>query len=325
MNLKAMDNRVFLGIDTSNYTTSLAVCGFDGEILYQVKEPLPVKDGECGLRQSDALFAHTKNLPVVFAKAKEILKDKLIVAVGVSENPRRAEGSYMPCFLAGISCANAVASACGCELYGFSHQEGHIAAALYSAGKLELIGERFAAFHLSGGTTDIILAEPSESEAGFTLQRIGGTLDINCGQAIDRAGVMMGMHFPCGCELERACMAYDGDKIGTAVSVKGLDCNLSGLQNKAQELWFKCGDKNAVAALVFEFIGKTIERLTDNLRGEYKDIPIIYAGGVMSSSVLSSRLKRRFDGIHFAEPVYSSDNACGVAVLASRRYRDMQK
>ncbi len=325
MNLKAMDNRVFLGVDTSNYTTSLAVSDSDGNIIYQTKEPLPVKDGECGLRQSDAVFAHTKNLPVVFSRTKEILRDKQIVAVGVSEKPRRAEGSYMPCFLAGASCASAVASVCGCELYGFSHQEGHIAAALYSAGKLELIGERFAAFHLSGGTTDIILAEPSEGEAGFTLQRIGGTLDINCGQAIDRAGVMMGMHFPCGCELERACMAYDGDKIGTAVSVKGLDCNLSGLQNKAQELWLRCGDRNAVAALVFEFVGKTVERLTENLRIEYEDIPIIYAGGVMSSSVLSSRLKRRFDGVYFAEPIYSADNACGIAVLSSRRYREMQK
>ncbi len=319
-----MDNRVFLGIDTSNYTTSLAICGFDGEILYQVKEPLPVKDGECGLRQSDAVFAHTKNLPIVFSEAKDMLQGKQIVAVGVSEKPRRAEGSYMPCFLAGVSCASAVASACGCELYGFSHQEGHIAAALYSAGKLELIGERFAAFHLSGGTTDIILADACESESGFSLERIGGTLDINCGQAIDRAGVMMGMQFPCGCELESECMAYKGDKIGAAVSVKGLECNLSGLQNKAQELWLKSGDKTAVAALVFEFIGKTVERLTENLRSEYKDIPIIYAGGVMSSSVLSSRLARRFDGIYFAEPIYSADNACGIAVLASRRYRAAQ-
>lgn len=324
-----MKDSVVLGIDTSNYTTSAAVFTVAGELLIQVKEPLPVKLGECGLRQSDAVFAHVKNIPTVMRKIRESIGERRIAAIGVSKTPRRIEGSYMPCFLTGVAAAEAASAASGCELYGFSHQEGHVAAALYSADRTDLIGTTFAAFHVSGGTTDVLLSVPCENEVGFEMRKIGGTLDINCGQAIDRAGVMLGLKFPCGAELENAALAYlEGDvkkSIGASVCVRGLDCNLSGLQNKAQELFSKTHDKEAVAGYVFEFVGKTLEKLTLNLRSEYPDIPIIYAGGVMSSRIISERLKKRFSGIYFAEPAFSSDNAAGVAVLACRRYAELHR
>jgi N6-L-threonylcarbamoyladenine synthase len=317
-----MKNPIVVGIDTSNYTSSVAVCSLDGKVLYSAKSPLPVKEGECGLRQSDAVFAHVKNLPELMRSLKGAVGTCNIVGVGVSQTPRRAKGSYMPCFLAGVASAESLSVSSGCEVYGFSHQEGHVAAALYSASKLDLIGSTFAAFHVSGGTTDILLVQPCDNEVGFSLERIGGTLDINCGQAIDRAGVMLGMGFPCGAELERLAIDYfanRGGKTGATVCVRGLDCNLSGLQNKAQKLWSDSSDKEAVAAYVFDFVSKTLEKLTASLREKYPDIPIVFAGGVMSSSIISKRLKNRFGGIYFAEPAFSSDNACGIAVLTCRR------
>ena len=59
---------------------------------------LPVKPGEKGLRQSDAVFHHVKQLPQVL---EPILEMGPAGVVGVSITPRSEMGSYMPCFLVG--------------------------------------------------------------------------------------------------------------------------------------------------------------------------------------------------------------------------------
>lgn len=309
---------VFLGLDTSNYTTSVAVCSEDGEILASFKKLLPVAEGQRGLRQSDALFHHTVQLPELLRKAKEITSGKKLLGVGVSERPRDAEGSYMPCFLAGVSAANAAVLGGEARYFGFSHQCGHVAAALYSSGREELYGHRFAAFHVSGGTTDLLLAEPGG--APFKITRIGGTLDINAGQAIDRAGVMMGLKFPCGPALEALALENREKFKAPPLSVRGLDCNMSGIENKAQELYRATGDKCLTAAYVISFVNRTLEEITVRLLDKYPDIPIIYAGGVMSCSVIKNTLSRYGS---FAAPEFSSDNAAGIALLARRSFLNL--
>ena len=319
-----MKNKLFLGIDTSNYTTSVALCDADGRVVLNLKKLLPVKDGERGLRQSDALFAHTKNLPIIMAELGEFLSvnypDREILGVGCSARPRDAEGSYMPCFLSGIAVASSLSAALGCKKYEFSHQNGHIMAALYSSEKLELLDgtKKFAAFHVSGGTTEILSVTPSDK--GFDVKLEGGTLDMNAGQAIDRTGVLMGLSFPCGREMERICLdCGEIPRAKTAISVKGLNCNLSGLENLCVKLYEHTGDKAKVSAYCFDFIADTLYRLTDNLRDMYPDIPVIYAGGVMSNGRISARLGER-EGVYFAKPEFSSDNAAGVALLCRREY-----
>ena len=310
------ENGVFLAFDTSNYTTSCAVCDLGGRVIASKKKLLPVKEGERGLRQSDALFHHTAALPEMTDGIRETLCGKTVLAVGASERPRDAEGSYMPCFLAGKSAAHAAATSCGAEYFGFSHQCGHIAAALYSAGREELYGKEFAAFHVSGGTTDILLCSPGRQHP-FEVTRIGGTLDINAGQAIDRAGVAMGLRFPCGPELEKLAAAYEGEIPKLRLSVHGLECNLSGIENKALEMYRSCGDRCAVAATVIDFVSRTLEALTKELLTRYPDIPIVYAGGVMSCGIIKQRLGAYGS---FSAPEFSSDNAAGVALMTRREY-----
>lgn len=314
--------KLYLGIDTSNYTTSVALCGEDGENAVNVKLPLPVKDGERGLRQSDALFSHTKDMPAAVSMAKEQLgrlypDGYSIAAVGYSAFPRDREGSYMPCFLAGQASAEAAAMAAGCRAYPFSHQRGHIMAALYSAGALHLLGGRFAAFHVSGGTTEVLLCEPDD-ELIIKITEVGRTLDINAGQAIDRCGVMMGLHFPAGAELEKLALSYTGKIKKAKICVSGTDCNLSGLENKAAEMYRATGDKAATAAFVIDFVARTLGAMTDGLIKKYGSMPIIYAGGVMSCSIIKAFLAG--DGRYFAEPVFSSDNAAGIAYLARLKH-----
>lgn len=315
------EKALFLGIDTSNYTTSAALADESGNILLNLKRLLPVKDGERGLRQSDALFAHTKNLPIIMGELKAYLDGMRdgakILAVGCSATPRDIEGSYMPCFLSGVAAAETACAVLGCPKYTFSHQNGHIMAALYSSEKTELLKwrEPFAAFHVSGGTTELLLVTPKEN--GFNVEQIGGTSDMNAGQAIDRTGVMMGMRFPCGREMESICadQPYKKGKI----SVKGLECNLSGLENLAEKLYRETGDKSLTSAFCFDFIADTLYKLTENLREQYSDIPVIFAGGVMSNKRIAARLKT-LGKVYFSAPEFSADNAAGIALLCRNCY-----
>lgn len=315
------ENELFLGIDTSNYTTSAALCDRDGKVILNLKKLLPVKEGERGLRQSDALFAHTKNLPEIMGKLGEFLKehnpDRKIIAVGCSATPRSVEGSYMPCFLSGIAAAESICAVLSCEKHQFSHQDGHIMAALYSSGKTELLDlkEKFAAFHVSGGTTELLLVDPTEDR--MQVELIGGTQDMNAGQAIDRTGVMMGLKFPCGREMESLCGDIPYTK--SRVSVKGLECNLSGLENMTAKLYRETEDKALTSAFCFDFIADTLYKLTENLREQYGNLPVIFAGGVMSNKRIAKRLAS-LGNVYFSEPEFSADNAAGIALLTRREY-----
>lgn len=311
-----MNDGVFVGFDTSNYTTSVALCGADGRILENIKLPLPVKEGECGLRQSDAVFAHVKNLPDATERLEAALRDKKILAVGCSVRPRDVQGSYMPCFLSGKAAAKALSVGAHAPLYTFSHQSGHIMAALYSSGA-PLLERPFAAYHVSGGTTELVTAK--YKKGGFDVELIGGTRDLNAGQAIDRAGVMMGLSFPCGRELEALAKENEKKIPKPHVSVDGTYCNLSGLENHAAKIFKETEDKRLVAAFVFDFIARTLLKMTENLYETYGDVPVLFAGGVMSNSIIKEKLSGKFDA-YFAAPEFSSDNAAGVALLTRLEY-----
>ena len=307
----------YVGFDTSNYTTSAAVCDGEGKIIANLKIPLPVKRGERGLRQSEAVFEHVRNLPILMEELAKATAGYTPVAVGVSVRPRDAEGSYMPCFLAGKSAAYAFAACRGLKVHELSHQNGHIMSALYSADKQELLkSERFLAFHVSGGTTEALLVKPDGD--GFSVELVGNTADINAGQAIDRVGVAMGLKFPCGAELERLAAEYTGKIRSHPVCVREGICSLSGVENIAERIYKQSGDKNAVAAFVFDFLGRTLEKMCADIMAAYTDMPVVFAGGVMSNRLMRDRLSSRFEA-YFSEPAFSADNAAGIALLCRRK------
>lgn len=310
---------LYVGIDTSNYTTSIAVCDEDGKVIANIKRLLDVKEGERGLRQSDAVFAHIKNIPELSYSLKEIIRNDLVVAVGVSTRPRDVEGSYMPCFLSGKAVAYAIGATHNAPVYEFSHQAGHIMAALYSSGSIdELINDDFIAFHVSGGTTEALYV--SKNDSSFHVDIIADTADISAGQAIDRVGVMMGLKFPCGKEIELLAQQFVGKVPPMKISVKNSKVNLSGLENIASKLYCETGDMSLVSAYVLEFVSRTLIMLTKNIREKYPCLPILYAGGVMSNTYIKSELSK-FDNTYFATPEFSSDNAAGIALLTHRFHK----
>ena len=312
--------KCFVGIDTSNYTTSVSVADEDGNVIANFKAPLCVKSGERGLRQSDAVFAHIKNLPSLMDKLSEVLGCYEPLAVGASATPRMAEGSYMPCFLSGVAAAHSFAAANVIPIFKTAHQNGHVMAALYSSGAAEkLLSDRFLAFHVSGGTTEVLLITPKDDENIFDVELIGETEDINAGQAIDRVGVMLGLDFPAGKELEVFASQYNGKLEKKKICVKDCRCNLSGVENIAKKLYENGESKEKIAAFTFDFIQRTLCEMAEQAIQKFGEMPILFAGGVMSNRFMRGAISERFDA-YFAEPEFSADNAAGVALLCRLAY-----
>ena len=311
--VKMSERKIVLGIDTSNYTTSLGVMFDDGELIANIKRPLPVKDGERGLRQSDAVFNHVKNLPFVMDELRSVLDGGKISIVGVSTRPRNVEGSYMPCFLVGVGAAETISATENIPIRYFSHQCGHVMAAIYSAGRNDLLdGRDFCAFHVSGGTTEMLRVRASDN--GFTAELVGGSADLNAGQVIDRVGVMMGLPFPAGPYIEALALEYSGKIPKKKPKINGFEVNLSGLENIALKMYQETEDKKLVSAFVLDYVGEALSLLAEKYEDTYGKTDFLFAGGVMSNSIIKNKLAKRYCA-SFAEPKLSSDNAVGIAAL----------
>jgi N6-L-threonylcarbamoyladenine synthase len=298
---------IALAFDTSNYTTSCAV--FDGETGVNSGRLLDVAPGQLGLRQSDALYAHIRRLPQVMETLDLI--DSEIIAVGASTKPREAEDSYMPCFLAGASQGAVLAKALGVPFFEFSHQQGHIAAAAWSAKREGLLQTPHLAWHLSGGTTELLHVRPSG--AAVTCEVIGGTSDISAGQLVDRAGQRLGLRFPSGQELDKLAQSSEAKEYYEP-KIAGLEFSLSGVEHKMIKLAESGGSAADVARFTVLSVVAAVRRVTEAAMTEYGNLPVLFSGGVASNALL----RREFPKGIFAEPRYSADNALGVAILTYR-------
>ena len=300
-----------IGFDTSNYTTSIAY--FDGNDGSNCSKLLPVREGELGLRQSDAVFHHTKSLPELSGRLFSDVDIHSVQAIGVSTRPRAVEGSYMPCFLVGYSHAKMLSDTLNIPLIECSHQQGHVAAALWSAKRLDLLDHPHLAWHLSGGTTELLLVKPEGKNVSCT--KIGGTTDISAGQLIDRTGQLLHLPFPSGKHLDK--ISNDSaSKDLFRVKCHNFEFSLSGVQNKVQTYYTQNGSAADTAAYALRSVCYAVRQVTENALKEYSELPVVFSGGVASNSML----RNTFTGTDaiFAQPQYSTDNAMGVAVLTHR-------
>ena len=300
-----------IGFDTSNYTTSIAC--YDGVSGENCSQLLPVKQGELGLRQSDAVFSHIKSLPELSGRLFSHVDLKKVSAVGVSTRPRAVEGSYMPCFMVGYSHAKLLADGLNVPLIEVSHQQGHVAASLWSAGRMDLMDEPHLAWHLSGGTTELLLVEPEGKQVRCT--KIGGTTDISAGQLIDRTGQLLELPFPAGKHLDALSeQAQDTDVF--KVKCTGMEFSLSGVQNKVQQYYSATNSAAETAGYALRCVAMAVLTATEHALQAYPGLNVVFSGGVASNSMLR-KVMAPLAPI-FSEPKYSTDNAMGVAVLAHR-------
>lgn len=305
---------LYLGLDTSNYKTSAGLyCPEDGSFRACGKL-LEVPLGSLGLRQSDALFQHVKQLSAQVREACLDL-DGEIVAIGVSTRPRDLEDSYMPCFLAGQCAAECMGAALNVPVYDFSHQQGHLAAAAFSVDRLDMLNSPFLAWHLSGGTTELLLVEPSEDRL-IKASIIGGSSDISAGQVIDRVGVDLQMQFPAGPYVEQAALKSEKDDY-FRVKVQGGTFSFSGVQNQYQAR-IKAGEsRKDVCRFVLKTVAHTILKATKNAR-KGQQLPVLISGGVSVCSLVQDVFAKEPD-LWFAQKGLGGDNAVGAAILASMR------
>lgn len=315
-----MKNKIFMGIDTSNYTTSVAFVNEEGEVLSEHRKLLKVAEGQRGLRQSDAFYQHCFNLPELVSSAKEKIDFKDIVCIGVSTKPRNVEGSYMPVFKCGENFANFTATMLNLPVYNFSHQEGHVKAIT----SFNLVGDQFIAFHLSGGTNEILrINNDPDSDKLMEIDIEGKTLDISMGQLIDRIGVALDLPFPAGPYMDEWALKFEENikKKGIKaklqikpIPLKGLDVNISGIETQLTrhiEGFFK----EEIAYVLFKKIVTCLEKQVNICKEKYPGLPIVFAGGVSKSKFIRKHLKNQ---VIFGQ--YSSDNAVGTALLARDRF-----
>ena len=299
---------MYLGIDTSNYTTSVAA--FDCRDGVNRSRLLDVAPGQLGLRQSDALFSHVKRLPVLMEQLFSAVSPGEIQAVAVSTRPRAVEGSYMPCFLAGVAVAKSLAAALGVPCHEVSHQQGHVAAALWSAGRMDLMDKPHLAWHLSGGTTELLSITPEGKNV--RAEKIGGTSDISAGQIMDRTGKLLALPFPAGKALDQLSQGVEVKPF--RVKTQGLTFSLSGLENQVAAFYQRTNSPEETAAFAVSSVCDVVLRTTREAQKQYPGLEVVFSGGVASNVTL-----RRVCGFGvFAAPQFSTDNAMGVAVLAER-------
>ncbi|MGI6487224.1 MAG: peptidase M22 [Syntrophothermaceae bacterium] len=315
-----------LGIDTSAYTTSLALISQTGELIGDVRQVLEVEEGKRGLRQSEALFLHIKNIPSLFAELEDRLRQYSLGAIAVSTCPRNVTGSYMPVFLAGEGAARILSSVKGIPLFTFSHQEGHIAAGLFASDRE--LPERCLAVHFSGGTSEVLLVEPGHVNY-YTIEVLAATTDLHAGQLVDRVGVKMGLPFPAGRYLEEKARAFTPKgkkKINIPAAVNGDRFSFSGAETRALRLIEAGAAEEEVAFAVLRCISNTLVK-TIRKQAEALDIrEVLLVGGVMANSLIRQRLEQKLTHpavglkLHFASPGLSTDNAVGIAELGRKSW-----
>lgn len=302
-----------LAFDTSNYTTSVAL--ITDKRVFSVEKLLQVPEGALGLRQQDALFQHVKELPALLEALKAKTGDFLfsqIKAIGVSTKPRETEDSYMPCFRAGESLARSMATVLRVPCFPWSHQQGHMAAAAYALNQVYLLEKPFLSWHISGGTTELLYIKPKDSYIEGHI--LGGTSDISAGQLLDRTGQRLEYLFPSGKFLDQDAMKGQGTLQPYSVKIHDFHFSLSGMENKIQNYVESGEEKEEIARFTLDTIGYALGKVTALAKNRFgKDLPVVYCGGVASSQRLKTILP---EGLF--PPLYTTDNAVGVAVLTQR-------
>lgn len=306
---------IALGFDTSCYTTSVALAAKDGAFRGE-RQLLPVMRGERGLRQSEAVFAHVRQLPQLCERLLAA-NTETIGAVCASTAPRDGESSYMPVFMVGAGYARSLAAALRVPFFETTHQRGHLRAARVDSG---LLADEYLALHLSGGTTDVLLV------SGQSITPLGCSMDLHAGQLVDRIGVRLGLPFPSGPALE----ALAGDERAQALVPVSMDenalcCHLSGAEAQLLRMIESGARPAQVAAELYSVVARSVLRLLLAAARKTGVRETLLAGGVISSARLRALLTERCArrelplSLHFGRPELSGDNAVGVALLGAER------
>lgn len=317
--------RIVLGIDTSCYTTSVAVVDLNNNLIGEYRRLLKVPEGERGLQQSRAVFQHVQNLPLVFEQISSLLQGHSIAAIAASTRPRPVQGSYMPVFTVSETHGRVLASTLGVPFWATSHQEGHLLAGLWSGGSDWPTS--FLAVHLSGGTSELLKVVSHPEEARLTIELLGGTQDLHAGQFIDRVGVALGLPFPAGPHLEQLARQATGEEVQIPSRVDGYRFHFSGSETHAQRLIQQGVAKEAIARAVENCIAKTLEKTLRKAIDDTGLKDVLIVGGVAANQHLRSRLRFRLEHpavgakLIFAEPAFSTDNAVGVALSGAMACR----
>lgn len=318
-----MPDRAVLGVDTSCYTTSLALMKLDGTLLADARNVLTVKPGHQGLSQSEMVYQHTRNLPELMEQLP--LENIKVEAIAVSERPRPRKDSYMPAFLPGLGLARSLAKILDVPLIPSTHQHNHLYAVLWSL-QQEVPEAPFLLVHISGGTTDFLRCEKEKgSPLGVSLIPLGTSIDLHAGQFIDRVGVALGLSFPTGAKLET--LAEKADKpLPLKVWAEKNQLSLSGPCSAALRAVEKGANPADIALGTEQCIARGLEKVLFYLCGQQQIAAVYLCGGVSANGeirrVLKAGLGKKQIALFAGAPRCSVDGAVGNAYLGVLKVRN---
>ncbi len=311
--------KYFMGIDTSAYTTSIAIIDEFHNIIFDERSLLEVRQGDRGLRQQEAVFQHLNNIPRMIDTLSNKIELSKIKTVSASVKPRNLKESYMPVFKVAQGQAFVISRILNADYKEFSHQDGHIAAGVLGS-SFNHKGP-FLAFHISGGTTELLLVE--DNIKSYDIKLIGGTKDISAGQLIDRIGVKLGFGFPCGKEMDM--LSQNGNIINKKLPINTDDTwiNFSGAESFFYRLIEeKLYNNEDISNSVFHCIANALANVVIESIKVYDINDILIIGGVAANSLIRQILNQRIyesglGSIYFPIAEYCTDNALGTAFLGA--------
>ena len=314
---------VVIGFDTSNYRTSVAAVTLDGEILVNHRELLPVSSGERGLRQSDAVFAHIRQLRNSEEALREKLKGTWIAAVAASTKPRDGGESYMPVFQVGHTAGSMMAAALAFS--GFRYLHSRQQTDFYHS--LPVSRTRlFLAVNLNSFLIAAVPCLLMSLVSAMIIQISTGAATCvpwALGQTCLQLCFFLGF---CMTALLAVVKGKSGALLGVSLENGDLTCHLSGAETKVQQ-WIREGSmaREDMAREIYDLLARTLVRMLKAGAEKSGCREALVTGGVAASALLRQLMAERkaktrgCPEIVFGRPEMSGDNAVGVALIGVQR------
>ncbi|MFH0922103.1 MAG: tRNA (adenosine(37)-N6)-threonylcarbamoyltransferase complex transferase subunit TsaD [Fibrobacterota bacterium] len=303
-----------LGIETSCDETSAAVVDERFEVLSNVIHTQQEHGRFGGVVPEIASREHVIKIESVVSAALEKagVKKEDLGLIAATNAP-----GLMGALLVGLSFAKGLAFSLGRPFVAVNHLDAHIRANLI--GRPGLVPP-YVALVVSGGHTFLV------HDDGTRYCLLGNTLDDAAGEAIDKAGKLMGLPYPAGREMEAIAKGGDPaffDFPRALPERRNLNFSFSGLKT-ALKNYLKtrteediARDKPSILAAYQEAVVDQLARKSADALQRTKCHRLLIAGGVACNGRLREKLQLlmgKRNQLYFPAPALCTDNGAMIAV-----------
>ena len=312
-----------LGIETSCDETSASVITEEFRVLSNVIHSQPAHSDFGGVVPEIASREHCLKIEDIVGQA---LEKAGIGPEGIDLVCATSSPGLMGALLVGLSFAKGFAFSRNIPFAAVNHLDAHIQANVFTDPKA--VEPPYTALVVSGGHTFL-----AACGKGHGHELIGNTLDDAAGEALDKAGKLMGLAYPAGREIE--AIAKKGNPafhhFPRALPAKNnLNFSFSGLKT-ALKNFLKKMDPADIEGKTADILASYQEAVMDALvkksvlalrKTKYRKL--LLCGGVARNGLLRERLSLSIKPPHelyYPAPEFCTDNGAMIAAAGFMKYR----